>query len=138
MANREKGESTVEIGGRSYTLVVGLEELCALEEIVSRNGREYTIKEIIDLVQRGSLRFAKAILWAALIRHQPKTQMADVLKMVDQMGGLEQAMVVLGKVFESMNPDAEDVQKAEKGARPRKARIDGTGAASTSRPAASA
>jgi hypothetical protein len=138
VANREKGESTLEVDGKTYTLVMGLDEICQLEEIVSRGGRDYTIKEVIDLCQRGSLRFVRAILWAALIRHQPRMTLEDVSGIIEHIGGMQKAYVVMGEVFKSMAPDPEDVKKDSKPSRPRKAQIDGTGAASTSKPVASA
>ena len=138
MANREKGESTVEIGGRTYTLVIGMEEICALEEMVSRGGRDFTIVEILGLVQRGSLRFVRALLWASLQRHHPKVTLADATTMVQQMGGLMQAMGKLGDLFASMQPDPKDVPAEDKGKRPQKARAHGTGGRSTPKLVASA
>lgn len=138
MANREKGESSLEVGGKTYTLVIGLDEICQLEELVSRDGRDYTIQEILNLCQRGSLRFVRAILWASMVRKQPRITLSDVSVIIQELGGMQRAFEVMGEVFRSMQPDPEDQKSADGVARPRKARTAGIGGDSTSKLVASA
>lgn len=139
MANRERGEREIEIGQKRYTAVMDLEAMCRLEDHWTQqyDGKETTFAEVMEKGMRGSIKHARSILWASLLRHHPDVTLADVSGIT--FLELQQQMKTLG---ESTGPDEADLKEAGiKGKRPQKAQVNGagsTGANSTSKPGASA
>lgn len=138
MANRERGEREIEIGGKKYTTVMDLEAMCRLEDYWSdAYGKETTFAEVMEKGMKGSIKHARSILWASLLRHQPDVQIADVsgITFVE----LQQQMAI---VASASAPDERDLKEAGvKAGRPRKAQVNGatgTGVISTSSPDVSA
>lgn len=113
-----------------------LEAMTQLEDFWSEKyGKETFFQEVMEKAMRGSIKHARSILWASLLRYQPEAKIEDVsgisfLELQKQMGAVAKASA----------PDEQDLKEAGvKAGRPRKAQVvNGTGATSTSRPGASA
>lgn len=135
MANREKGEVTIDVEGTPYLLVMDFEAMCQLEDKLSTAEKDVTFVEVMQKADRGSLRHLRAVLWAALLRHQPDMTLQDVTALIDKLGGVAGVHKALLAVNKATRPDAEDMPK---GKRPQKAQVNGvttgTGATSTSKP----
>lgn len=142
MANREKGEIGIEIGGRIYTLVIGVNEMVALEEHFSRNGKDVVFGDILKRVNAGSMKHQRAFIWASLLRHHPDLTVEQVGDLIEAAGGILAFASQLMQLTGATMPDEKDVEAlgGAKTGRPQRAqaRADGTGTASTVTPAASA
>lgn len=143
MANRERGEVSVDIDGTSYTLCLDLNAMCQLEEMFSKPGQDVTFQDVLRKVKGQSLRHTRAVFWAALQKHHKEITLDAVADFIIRAGGIsafsDQLLMQLGMAVQATTPDAEDVtamgidgkKKAPKG-RIRSVR-GGTGGRSTSK-----
>lgn len=134
MVNRERGELELEIGGKRYRTVMNLDAMAKLEDYWSEHyGKETFFSEIMEKAARGSIKHAHSVLWASLLTFQPSVTLADISGVT-----FAELQAQVGALNASTQPDREDVEKASKGKRPRKAQTNGAGGISTSKPGASA
>lgn len=143
MANRERDELTVKVGGKSYCLKLSVEAMCAMEDRLSTPDREVVFGSIVDGVARGSVRSIRLFLWTALLTHHPELTLEDVSRWMDRAGGLTGLASKLADLMASTRPDPEDLEivptKKDGGPdRPPVADAGGTGVSSTETPVASA
>lgn len=143
MANRERGEVSVDIDGTSYTLCLDLNAMCTLEEYFSTPDREVTFQDVLKKVNGGNLRYMRAIFWAAFLKYQPDLKLEDVAALVQASGGIggfsQKMLGQLGVAVQATAPAPADLRALQKGSAPSpraaQARkpVDGTGMASTAR-----
>lgn len=126
-ANPERGEVALTVGDRSYILVLDFDGICAAEEAMSDQTKAVTIAEIVLHAARGSHRHARVLAWAALKRRQPDITLEHAGEVIVSVGGVDAFFDTVKKLRKSLEPDQED-----RPARPRKARVNGTGAVATS------
>lgn len=137
MANRERGEVSLEVEGQPYVLVLDTNAMCELEDLLSTPERPVSFVEVIQKVVNGnSMRHLRALVWAALRRHHPTMTVKEAGDLISRAGGVQAFGEQLNALVNSTQPDPGDVESA----RPRKAqaRKGGTGAISIAKPAASA
>lgn len=134
--NKQRGENEIEIDGKRYVSVMDLEAMARLEDHWSEiEGKTVTFADVMDGAGRGSIKYARSVLWASLLRYQPSVTIADVSVLT-----FVELKEIQTKLLTSMQPDAEDRKDAKKG-RPHKAQVNGaagTGAISKSKLDASA
>jgi hypothetical protein len=137
MANIQKGETTLTLGGVSYTLTLNLAAMIAAESALSTPTRHVAWGEIQQLVETGHYTHIRALFWAMLRKHHPQISLEAAGELIEEFGG-----EVSGAMFATQTaaaPDQADAKAVESaGPRPRKARaVNGTGANSTAPPDAS-
>jgi len=139
MANRERGEVSVEIEGKTYTMTLDLEALCHLEDHFSTPAREYAFPELLERAGKGSARHIRGIVWASLQRHHKGITLEETSDIIQASGGLAGFSEKLNALAGSTRPDAEDEKELGGGKkpRPRKAQHE-AGENGTSKLAASA
>lgn len=142
MANLDKGEVSVEIGGTSYTLKQSINAAIEVEALFSKlEGRKVRWGEVVDEVNQGSAAAKRAVFWAMLRTHHPDItieragELSDALDAQAAFG----TQVATGEALQAGAPDRADVEVVT-GGRPQKAqggarRRDGTGVRSTPPPA---
>jgi uncharacterized protein HemX len=142
MANREKGEISIEIGGKPYTLVLNTNALVELQDVLSTPKALATIDEIYARVNQGSLRHVRAMVWAALRKYHSDLTLESVGELIDAAGGFVGMNALLESVQQASAPEAADVAELRQGVNPPKARAAkkkrGTGDVFTSMRAKSA
>ena len=84
MANPHKGEVEFTVGAKAYKAVLTTNAICELETVLGRS--------VTELENR--ITTTRAVLWASLIEHQPKVTLADVGKMVDELGLIKATEIV--------------------------------------------
>lgn len=136
MANREKGEVDVSLAGRPFTLVFRTNEIVALETLLSTPTTRVRLPEVIYEMAMGSITHIRAFLWASMRKFHKDMTLEAVGELIDDVGGGEKVLEVIGEVKASLYPDPQDVEKVGRPQKPRRTR--GTGAASTSTHGASA
>lgn len=138
MANLERGEVTLEVEGRRYTLVLPLNAICELETTVARDGAGPLPFPLflMRLNQGRSFSDTRAFLYAALRTHHPKVTLESAGNLIEQAGGIDAVFAKFWAVLESAKPDEEDDATSRPPMAP--AETPGTGEGSTSRPGASA
>lgn len=139
MANREKGEVSMEIDGTQYTFVLTVDAMVALEDMFSTPQRETTFQQVMQRVQAGSVKHCRGLIWASLQEHHPEMTLKDVSAMIQAAGGIFAFSDKLEQLAVSATPDSKDLQELGVKPNPPKARAkSGTGVPSINRHAASA
>jgi hypothetical protein len=133
MANREKGQISIEIEGEEYTLSMDLDAMCAVEELFSRPERVATFQQIVDLADRGSMTHLRALIWSVLRTHHPSLAIKDIGRLVERAGGPQTFLLKLAELAGVSAPDPRDTKELGIPETPRKAQARrGTGARSNS------
>lgn len=121
MANRERGEVSVEIDGTSYTLCIDLNAMCRLEEMFSTPDREVTFQDVLKKVNAGNLRYMRAIFWSAFLKYHPTLKLEDVSGLIQGAGGIggfsQKMLGQLGLAVEATQPNPSDVAVLSRGAK---------------------
>jgi hypothetical protein len=124
MANRQKGEVNLVVDGRTFTLVLDIDAMCALEEHFSTPSHDATWDEIAVKVNKGSVRVVRALIWAMLQRHHPELSVVDAGHLMNDAGGILGLAKVLKVAMESATPDPEDIKALGVGkANPQQAQV---------------
>jgi hypothetical protein len=146
MANPQQGEVVLTVGHRHYTLVMGMAGLALLQKRLSLAGSTKKLTQVVQEALAGldaeSVEHIVLLILAGLQKHHPEfSTEAQVMNLIDDMGGVEALGDQLTDAAAWMKPDPEDVKALSSGqkANPRKAqtRRRGTGGRSTSTPAVS-
>jgi hypothetical protein len=147
MANREKGESTLQIGDTAYTLVLNLHAWALAQDALTKYTRGKKgervpsvppVEEIMALLQRQHVKSAIAVFWAALQKHHPDIEtLEQATELMSLSGGAAgQAMLEAMGVSVADTRDVQEIAGAanppEAQARSGKKRGDGTGVTSIS------
>ncbi len=143
MANPHKGETSIEIDGKTYTLALTLNAMCELEDLLGTPEKEVSFIEIVHAVtQRKRTSHMRALFWAALREHHPEVTLKQAGTLIQKMGGLIEFSKRLNGILETTNPDPDDLPdegEESSGPRPMKAQAaGGTGDGSRSKLAVSA
>lgn len=116
MANSLKGEVTLSVSEKVYTLAFSVNALCELEDHLGK-----PIARIADgLNDAANVRLAdvRAVLWAALIDHHEVD--IKTAGLIATEAGLPLCMEKIGEAFRLAFPDEKE---GKDGARPRKAKV---------------
>jgi len=89
MANRHKGEVSIEVDGRDYTMALTIDAMVALEDMFSTPQKSVTFQEVLLMGDRGSVKALRALIWASLQLHHPEIQIKDISGLVQAGGGLD-------------------------------------------------
>jgi len=104
MANPIKGEVPFDVGGRTFTLCLGINAIAELEAVVDAG-----VVEIANWFNdRSKLRAGnmRAVLWAALRKHHPDIDLLAAGDLI-QEAGLQVVVVKLGEAIQAAFPEAE-------------------------------
>lgn len=126
MANPERGEVGVTVGGKGYTLRPTFDALCELEDLVGK-----PLHVLMEGIQEGRLSGVRAVVWCFLQdEHASEIKsLKDASKWIEKAGGAD---VVNGFLQQALGLNApEDVPKTETDADPPAAQV-GTGEPSSS------
>jgi hypothetical protein len=104
MANRLKGEVTVEADGTTYTLVYSVNALCELEDKLGES-----VADIGSLAAKGK-RFStiRTVFWAGLQDHHPDVDLKEAGRIITAMG-IEKADAAVAEAFGLAFPEVKAV-----------------------------
>ncbi len=134
MANRERGEVAVTVGGKEYTLVLKLNEMVALETVLSTPDQRVRMPEVWQEVMQDNQTYCRAVIWASLRKHHKGMTLEQVGELIDQAdNGVSDFIIPLLVLKASMLPDVEDQKTMAATDSPQTPHQNrGTGAAATS------
>jgi hypothetical protein len=111
MANKNRGESDLKIGGKTYTLKFGWNAIAQIETVLDKG-----INEILPLIQdpasfRGGALIA--VLWGVLRHHHGELTLEDAGDLLDEAGpaAVSEALMVAIS-HSSIGEEAGNPQKA--------------------------
>lgn len=130
MGNPEKGEVSLVIKGKTYTLVLKTAGLIAVQTRLSpAGGPKRKLLEVVAELERAvkseSLEHIVIFMWAALQKYHPGLTEMDAMNLIDDIGGIPGLESAFGELAESMAPDEDDVKElatTARSANPPKAR----------------
>lgn len=132
MANKERGELSLKVGDKVYTLRPTLNAMCEAEE---RWGGEITTPELMQKCVMGNMRAVRVIVWAYLQEHHAKEfqDPKDVGRKIVNVIGLDSLNDQLNNLMGvNQPPETQEVVAPKDGANPQEAQ-DGTGDVSSPR-----
>lgn len=140
MANRERGEVEITIGGTVYTLSLGFTAMAAAEGALSTPQKEVTFKEITSAVDRGRTTELHVLIWAVFQKHHRNVTLSDVDDLVAE-AGVDLFAQKIKELVALIAPDPRDLEQLGVRVSPnppvaQTAPNRGTGGRSTSKPAA--
>ena len=141
MANSQRGEFELRLGGVAYTLKLGTAALVEFQEsLATPDGVVPDIASAMAEVKRGRLKYVRAMLWAGLRKHHRELTIEAVDDLIDASDPAEVGQL-LGSLGASTQPSRADLEALGidpngNGARPTAAPPDeGTGRQSRKRKA---
>lgn len=109
MANAQKGEFALTMGGTVYTLKLGTSALIELQELLGTPEHAPTMQELVIEVVNGRAKYIRAFIWAGLRKYHPEVTLEAVSDLLDDTSEAE-AKAVLRALGVSTQPDTKDVQ----------------------------
>lgn len=109
MANRHKGEVSLDVDGTVYTMALTLDAMVALEDMFSTPDKAVTFDEVITRMEGGSARHLRGVLWAVLQLHHRELSVADVSPLVQAAGGINVLTAKFMELVKATQPDKQDL-----------------------------
>jgi len=145
VANPQRGEVALEVGGRTFTLALDLNAMCELEDLLSTPDKPVSFQDVARGLMATRMIYIRAFFWACLRRHHKDVTLQGVSDLMSEAGGLQPFLEKVNSLMEMTRPDKGDEAALAEGgkARPTKGarrgpRVNGTGQPSIDRPGKSA
>lgn len=114
MANREKGEASVEINGVSYTLALNINAMCEVETMLSIGGKDVRFLDVFHRACAGHLVSLRAVFWGALRQHHGQVTLRAAGDLLNEFGEAELTQQ-LASLTPHVTPHPEDVATISEG-----------------------
>lgn len=136
MANKERGEKRVTVGGKDYTLRPTFDALCELEEVTGKK-----IDGLLQAMDDGRLSGLRNVVWCLLndVHAAEFPTLKDASVWIELAGGVDEVLPWVHDVLGINKPEqaAGGAQTHPRKGRQRKRARTGTGARSSRTPAES-
>lgn len=122
MANPERGETSVEIAGKKYTLAMTFNAGVQLQTLMSKGQPEAVPMDLIlQRAMKGDLLCLRGLFWSLLLEHHPQLTPEDAGRLIDDVGGIANINALVDQAVTTSGPDPRDVEALKDGANPQKA-----------------
>jgi len=147
VANTQRGEVSLEVGSKLYTLALDMNAMCELEEHLSTPDHPVTFQDVARGMMQTRMVYIRAFFWACFRRHHPEVTLKGVSDLMAQAGGLQAFLDKVNTLLAMTRPDPGDEpalvegaakSRPTKGAKAPKGRANGTGVPSIGSPEKSA
>lgn len=102
MANRNRGEIGFEALAAQWTLKLGTNAMCEIEDAT---GKAFTeVGEIMADTKRVTIKLMRVIFWGALRDHHADISIKDAGAIIDDIG-MQEAGRLIGEAFQAASPD---------------------------------
>lgn len=128
MANPYRGETSFDVGGKTYTLQFNSNACAELEDLLAR-GIVSIVQEIMSWStepERISLKLFRALLWAGLRKHHRGMTVEMAGDLLDEAGGMLALMPPVSEAFSKTWPESDKAEPVSGGP------INGSGIGSAS------
>jgi hypothetical protein len=113
MANRERGEVEFQSLGKAWTLKLGVNAMCEIEDATGKSISE--IGALLGDPKTATIKLLRTVMWGALRDHHDDIAAKDVGAVIDGIG-MNEAGRLIGEAFTAATPEVK-----EGDGRPRKA-----------------
>lgn len=103
MANRERGEVEFQALGKSWTMKLGVNAMCEIEDATGK-----TISEVAVLLKdpkTATVKLMRAVMWGGMREHNDDIPVNEVGSIIDAIG-MAEAGRLIGEAFTAASPDA--------------------------------
>lgn len=101
MANRQRGEVTFEANGETWTMKIGTNAMCEIEEATGKSISE--VGKLLGNEKTASMSLMRAVFWGSLQEHHDGITLKQAAGLIDEIGAGE-AGALIGKAFEAAFP----------------------------------
>lgn len=108
MANPQRGEFSIALGGEVYVLKLGTAALVEFQEHFATAEGAPDIATLLAEVKRGRLKYVRALLWAGFRKHHPDVTLEAVDDLIDAADPAEIGRL-LGHLGTSTQPAPADL-----------------------------
>lgn len=105
MANRERGEVEFQSLGKTWTMKLGVNAMCEIEDATSRSIAE--IGALLGDTKTATIKLLRTVMWGALKDHHDDIAMKEVGAIIDGIG-MNEAGRLIGAAFTAATPEAKD------------------------------
>ncbi|WP_315920440.1 hypothetical protein [Mesorhizobium sp. SP-1A] len=113
MANRERGEVAFDALGQSWTLKLGTNAMCEIEDATGKTFSE--VGELMGDQKRVTIKLMRTVFWGALREQHEDVTIKQAGAVIDDIG-MQEAGRLIGEAFQAAMPE-----QKEGAARPPKA-----------------
>lgn len=114
MANRERGEVSFEASDKTWTMKLGTNAMCEIEEATGKGMAE--IGELLSNDKTATIGLMRVVFWGALHAFHQDLTTAQAGELIDEIGATRAGQLI-GEAFTAARP----VEKAGAGSRPPRA-----------------
>jgi hypothetical protein len=105
MANRERGEVAFDALGQGWTLKLGTNAMCEIEDATGKTFSE--VGEIMGDPARVTIRMMRTVFWGALRDHHEDVTLKQAGTIIDAIG-MQEAGRLIGEAFQAAMPDQKE------------------------------
>jgi hypothetical protein len=105
MANRERGEVEFQSLGKTWTLKLGINAMCEIEDATGKSISE--IGALLGDTKTATIKLLRTVMWGALRDHHDDITVREVGAIIDGVG-MNEAGRLIGEAFTAATPDAKD------------------------------
>lgn len=110
VANAEKGESSLVIGGVTYVLAQDYKALMTLQNMLARDGKKPKVSEMLQRMEDEDLEVYCGFFWVMLQRHHPEITFDGAADLITLAGGREALDKAMLNAHVASAPDPVDVR----------------------------
>lgn len=105
MANRERGEVEFQALGKNWTLKLGTNAMCEIEDATGKSITE--IGQLLSDPKTATMKLVRAVMWGGLQEHHDGVTVKEVGSIIDGIG-MAEAGRLIGEAFTAASPDAKE------------------------------
>lgn len=108
MANPQRGEIAITVGGKPYTLALDLNAMCELQALLSTADQIVTFDDVSRGLMRQNMVYVRAFFWACLRRYHKEIPLEGVSDLMWEAGGLKPFLDQINALMQMTQPDDGD------------------------------
>lgn len=102
MANRERGEVEFQSLGKSWTMKLGVNAMCEIEDATGKSISE--IGTLLGNAKTATIKLLRTVMWASLRDHHDEITTKEVGAIIDGVG-MKKAGLLISEAFAAATPE---------------------------------
>lgn len=103
MANRERGQVGFQAGGKAWTIKLGVNAMCEIEDATDKSISEIGV--LLGDPKTATIKLVRAVMWGGLQEYHDGVTVKEVGGIIDDIG-MAEAGKLIGEAFTAASPDA--------------------------------